>query len=60
MKVTFVPDGKVLLKGYRGREPSKIKANHPYWDVTFDYYKDGKLELGGRIFVDAISGERVD
>jgi hypothetical protein len=62
MTVRFVPDGKELLKGYRGNIPSKVKENRPYWDVRFDYYKNGstRTEFGGRIYIDAISGDKVN
>jgi hypothetical protein len=52
----------LVLAFAAGREPSQIKANHPYWDVTFDYYKGDSItiEFGGRVFVDAITGDKVN
>ena len=62
MRVTFIPNGSILMKGYRGTIPSEVKPNRAYWVVILDYYKVDSLtmEFGGRITIDAVTGERVD
>ena len=62
LKITFVRDGSTLLKGYRGTVPPKVKSGRPYWDVSFDYFKTDSTELafGGRIIIDAITGDQAE